>query len=259
MNVISAQTGVQFVERTGHNDYIEFAPSSDNFCSSHVGRKGGKQIISLANYCQLDNAQHIGVIIHEILHALGFEHTHNRSDRDNYITVNITNIKPAGRSNFNKFGTFDTTRTNYGSYDLFSVMHYSNFTSSTDFVFDVNIPMLSVNESSTINTGNNTLSSNDISTLRSVYGAVPAPNLSGITDYCHGGTTLGWNPIDDAVLYRIEYLVYGSWIQIATTTSSSKYINVDRSADTRVLACDASGECSLPSNSFYAHYYPICY
>lgn len=30
---------------------------------------------------------------HEIGHALGFLHTHNRADRDEYVSVNLANVK----------------------------------------------------------------------------------------------------------------------------------------------------------------------
>lgn len=33
------------------------------------------------------------VVTHEVLHALGFVHEHKRPDRNNYVTVNYTNIR----------------------------------------------------------------------------------------------------------------------------------------------------------------------
>ena len=35
----------------------------------------------------------IGLILHELLHTLGFPHTHQRSDRDKYINVHFLNIE----------------------------------------------------------------------------------------------------------------------------------------------------------------------
>ena len=57
------------------------------------------------------------------MHALGFWHEHRRSDRDNYITVNLTNIAPEMRQFWYK--AYSKTINEMGSsYDYCSVMHY---------------------------------------------------------------------------------------------------------------------------------------
>jgi hypothetical protein len=62
-----------------------------------VGKWGGEQPLSLGNGCQV-----AGVVIHEILHALGFYHHHSRSDRDGYLTINWQNIQQGMASQFQK-------------------------------------------------------------------------------------------------------------------------------------------------------------
>ena len=60
-------------------------------CFSTVGRtfwKSGFQKLSLSNHCQ----NHIGTIIHELLHTLGFWHEQSREDRDNYVEILWENI-----------------------------------------------------------------------------------------------------------------------------------------------------------------------
>ena len=75
--VWSRETCVRFIEKTTELDYIRFITSL-NVCSSHVGRYGGVQNISLTSYC----ASKERVILHEIGHALGLWHEQSRPDRD---------------------------------------------------------------------------------------------------------------------------------------------------------------------------------
>ena len=42
----------------------------------------------------------MNVIQHEIMHAIGFYHEHNRPDRDNYITVVEANVQEGKENNF---------------------------------------------------------------------------------------------------------------------------------------------------------------
>ncbi len=60
-----------------------------------------------------------GVVKHELLHALGFWHEQERSDRESYVHVEAANIRPGMES---QFDTQANTAT--GPYDLSSIMHY---------------------------------------------------------------------------------------------------------------------------------------
>lgn len=57
-------------------------------CSSAIGRRGGRQTINLAAGC------YRLIPAHEIFHALGRLHEQSRPDRDNFITINMDNIRP---------------------------------------------------------------------------------------------------------------------------------------------------------------------
>ncbi|ETN69690.1 astacin [Necator americanus] len=64
-----------------------YVVETEHGCSSTVGRRGGTQFITIDRNCA-----HLGGFAHEIGHALGFEHTHRRHDRDDYIAINWTNV-----------------------------------------------------------------------------------------------------------------------------------------------------------------------
>ncbi|XP_071789515.1 zinc metalloproteinase nas-14-like [Asterias amurensis] len=85
-------------------------------CSSSVGYSGSQgQNMKL----QTGRCQSISVIPHEIGHALGRFHEHNRSDRDDYVTINETNILYGFEHNFKK-----VDQPLLAPYDIQSIMHY---------------------------------------------------------------------------------------------------------------------------------------
>jgi len=113
----------KFVERTTESDYIEII--KDDGCYSYVGRQGGKQPVSLGNGCVYEY-----IIVHELMHAMGFFHEQSRYDRDNYVTINWDNICCDAASNF-KAQTTATTQLHNQPYDLKSIMHYGEYDFST--------------------------------------------------------------------------------------------------------------------------------
>ncbi|XP_045889133.1 hatching enzyme 1.2-like [Micropterus dolomieu] len=89
---------------------------SKNGCYSMVGRRGGKQVVSLAR----QGCLYHGTVQHELLHALGFNHEQTRSDRDKHIKVLLQNVVSGMEHNFRKIATL-----NQGTpYDYNSVMQY---------------------------------------------------------------------------------------------------------------------------------------
>jgi hypothetical protein len=58
--------------------------------SDYLGRhRKEPQEVSLSEGCM-----RVDIIIHELMHAIGFMHEFSRPDRDNYIEVNFDNIDP---------------------------------------------------------------------------------------------------------------------------------------------------------------------
>lgn len=115
----TSKTCLRFKEREGESDYIIFGDGGG--CWSYVGRRGGRQPISLSNGCWWR-----GTVTHEIAHALGFYHEQSRPDRDEFVTILWDNIETDKESNFRKYSrsTIDSLGT---PYDYGSVMHYGAF------------------------------------------------------------------------------------------------------------------------------------
>lgn len=59
-------------------------------CYSYLGRQRGGQVVSLQRF----GCVYHQIVQHELLHALGFHHEQNRSDRDKYIKILYQNIIP---------------------------------------------------------------------------------------------------------------------------------------------------------------------
>ncbi|XP_043597695.1 hatching enzyme 1.2 [Bombus pyrosoma] len=101
-------------------DYITIKGKMSG-CWSLVGRHDRGQVVNLQN----PGCVHHGVVVHELMHALGFYHQQSAADRDEWVTINWENIKPGKEHNFNKYD--NGTVTDYGiGYDYTSVMHYSS-------------------------------------------------------------------------------------------------------------------------------------
>ncbi|PIK56723.1 putative zinc metalloproteinase nas-13-like [Apostichopus japonicus] len=66
---------------------------------------------------------HRGTIMHELMHAVGFQHEQTRTDRDQFVTVYYQNIQSGLEYNFVRYNqdTIDHLQTRY---DYYSIMHY---------------------------------------------------------------------------------------------------------------------------------------
>lgn len=87
-----ATTCVRFVPRQITDvAYVEITPDdgTSSYCYSYVGRQGGRQLMKMFGECM----RH-GAMLHELGHVIGFNHEHQRYDRDNYILVHFDNINP---------------------------------------------------------------------------------------------------------------------------------------------------------------------
>lgn len=107
------KTCLRFTPYTNEKDYLWVYRGSG--CSSVTGRSGGNQTMSLGEGCHRK-----GVVIHELLHALGMTHEHCRADRNEFIRINMENIKKDARIEYRVWRGFVTKE----PYDYGSIMHY---------------------------------------------------------------------------------------------------------------------------------------
>lgn len=110
-------TAVQFVPYTNQKDALVFVDGNGT-CKSYVGRIGGHQPIWLPAECGPRE------IAHEIMHALGFVHEQNRSDRDEFIQVLYENIEEKYKDNFEKLPVEFMRASGLGPFDFESLMIY---------------------------------------------------------------------------------------------------------------------------------------
>lgn len=112
IDYMNEHTNVCLVPRTNQKGYIEFISENGNWAD--IGYREERRRVSV----QDDN---ISLVIHEVMHSLGFYHTHVRQDRDKYVTVNMSNVEKGQEHNFEKT---DNPQSNLGVYDYTSCMHY---------------------------------------------------------------------------------------------------------------------------------------
>lgn len=127
MSEIEAVARIDFVPRSGQPGYLFIQNSSQN--SAPVGYSAQSRTVNIFNW------DYKFVMVHELMHALGFQHEQSRADRDNYVLINLANVcqtccNGSGSCNHN-FNRLPNTP-KYGPYDFDSVMHYDLFAFSTN-------------------------------------------------------------------------------------------------------------------------------
>lgn len=180
LQTYAMRTNVKFAPRTGEENYLSFKFDPTMAPSAHAhsdcyGMQGKQQFIRI----NPANTQELNAVIleHELGHALGLFHEHQRVDRGAYIDVLIENI----RAFYASYGVTDPTSFlikllgNYGNsnigskpfgpYDYDSIMHYPEYIPLSDgtlvqiFRSKTGIPIH----------GESSLSAGDIAAINSLY------------------------------------------------------------------------------------------
>ncbi|KAI6660106.1 Zinc metalloproteinase nas-14-like [Oopsacas minuta] len=106
-------------------DYIKF--TENDGCWSYLGKQGGPQEIALGSHsCRYRN-----VIMHQILHALGFVHEESRPDRDKNVEIDFENVAD-GKETYFDIVPEELALTNGTNYQYESIMHSLKKTSSKE-------------------------------------------------------------------------------------------------------------------------------
>ncbi len=110
MAVWEAEAGIVFVVRNEEDDYLKIQRNTigPNYPPPVGYRSGdGGHVLNLNTWCDgvspcgTESVQGTFGLVHEFGHVLGLSHTQQRTDRNNYISLNSCLIDPAFVGNFN--------------------------------------------------------------------------------------------------------------------------------------------------------------
>lgn len=213
------RTPVDWVPREPHDtDYVVFEVNA--YCSSRVGRRGGRQTINLSPSASTGNA------LHEMCHAVGLWHEQSREDRDQHMAVVWDNVLEGYEHNFRQRLTDGD---DVGPYDFASIMHYPPDAFSRD-----GQPTLRALDGARTFGQRDRLSDGDLAALRALYGSGGGSgDDSGVPDT--GSATVTTAGLEPGTQFRVAVPPGGS-ARVAT-----RAWRADRRVHWEVVPVDGSG------------------
>ena len=208
MAILSSVADIQFVPRTSEPRYITIR--NDPNCMSSSSNCIGMCANNIVTICE-SHWDHPGLLMHEMMHALGFWHEQQRPDRDQFVEVH-----PALMNNSNYVIQHPPAGNMHGVYDFASLMHYDQI----EILNGVPVRGLRVRAPYTrawqYELDNYTLpspapSSGDVWALQNLYGGSPPPRafvlMSPAPDTAVGAgwtPSFSWTASEAATEYRLE-------------------------------------------------------
>lgn len=202
---------LHFIARTSQANYLLVTNNAAlGGGLSYVGMEGGAQLYQIG-----PNAWNRHTLCHELGHALGLVHEHQRSDRDTFVTIVTNNIQAGHLFDF----VILTDSQNESPYDFLSVMHYQRNAFSVNVDSNTIVPKAGYSQYlNVMGAADPVLSADDRAGMAAMYGAGP-----GETNLVTNTRDSGPGSLRTALYYAFDYP--GTTISFNIPTSDAGFSN----------------------------------
>ncbi|XP_019857173.1 PREDICTED: zinc metalloproteinase dpy-31-like [Amphimedon queenslandica] len=167
LKALQDKTCLKFPQKRCSDPYYLSFVKGDS-CSTYLGKPfAGARVINLKANCAAGTDRKM-TPAHEVMHALGRAHEHQRADRNRYVTIAYWNTCNSQMTIKEGFRTFNQP------YDYYSIMHYSpkqcQYYSYTSLAYQDSMTFTSQLKGSSSDVGQRgSLSPGDIQHIKRVY------------------------------------------------------------------------------------------